>query len=243
MRIPQVLSYLEQHSPDVLCVQETKCEDSKFPIESLRAIGYDAVFHGQKSYNGVAIISRLRMEDVEKSFRDTPVIDQARFIRASVNSIVILNAYVPNGGFVGSDKFEYKLSWLKGLRRYLDSRLTPESNVLLCGDFNVAPEDRDVYNPERMRGQLLCSDQERLALDEVTQWGFKDSFRMFTEETGHYTWWDYRVLAFKRKMGFRIDHVFLSEPLSRTCKRAWIDIEPRKQDRASDHTPLLVELS
>lgn len=241
VRIPAVLAWLEQYRPDVLCIQETKVEDPKFPIESIRTLGYDAVFHGEKSYNGVAIISRHKMEQVEKRFRDTPELDQARFLRATINDTVILNVYVPNGGYVGSKKFEYKLEWLGALRRYLDENLASTSKVLLCGDFNVAPEDRDVYNPERVRGQILVSDDERQALGVVREWGFVDAFRIHEQETGHYTWWDYRVLSFKRKMGFRIDHIYITAPLANSCKRAWIDVEPRKQERPSDHTPLLAE--
>lgn len=241
VRIPQMLSWLQQHQPDVLCIQETKVEDAKFPIDKIREIGYEAVFHGQKSYNGVAIISKLQMDKIEKSFRDTPELDQARFIKAEIDGTVVLNAYVPNGAFVGSDKYGYKLEWLSALRSYLEQHQDASSQVLLCGDFNVAPEDRDVYNPDRVRGTILVSDCERQALSDVRDWGFVDAFRMHTDEPGHFTWWDYRLLGFKRKMGFRIDHVYVTQSLARKCKRSWIDVEPRKAERPSDHTPLLAE--
>ncbi len=216
-------------------------EDCKFPIAKIRELGYEAEFHGQKSYNGVAIISKLPMLNVEKTFRDTPEIDQARFIKAEIDGTIVLNSYIPNGAFVGSDKYEYKLEWFRALRRYLDEHQQPSSQVLLCGDFNVAPEDRDVYNPERHRGEILCSDAERQALSVVRDWGFIDAFRMHEEGTGHFTWWDYRLLGFKRKMGFRIDHIYVTDSLARKCKRSWIDVEPRKLERPSDHTPLLAE--
>ncbi len=241
VRISQVVSWLQLHQPDVLCIQESKVEDSKFPIDSFRAIGYDAQFHGQKSYNGVAIISKHQITDVEKRFRDTPEQDQARFIRGTVGDTVILNAYVPNGSLVGCDKYAYKLEWLKTFREYLDKNLSPAASVLLCGDFNVAPEDRDVYNPDRVRGQILVSEQERESLAVVRNWGFIDSFRLHEQDPGHHTWWDYRVLGFKRKMGFRIDHIYVSESLAQKCKRVWIDIEPRKADKPSDHTPVIGE--
>jgi exodeoxyribonuclease-3 len=241
VRISQVIAWLAEHQPDVLCIQESKVEDSKFPIDRFREIGYDAQFHGQKSYNGVAIISKHKIDQVEKRFRDTEEPDQARFIRGTVGDTVILNAYVPNGGSVGSDKYAYKLEWLMALRRYLDENLAPTSKVLLCGDFNVAPEDRDVYNPERVRGQILVSDQERETLEVVRNWGLIDSFRIHEQEPGHHTWWDYRLLGFKRKMGFRIDHIYVSEALAKNCKRVWIDIEPRRAEKPSDHTPVLGE--
>lgn len=241
VRIPHIVSWLSQHQPDVLCIQETKVEDAKFPIDKFKEIGYDAVFHGQKSYNGVAIISKLPMNKIEKKFRDTPELDQARFIKAEIDGTVVLNAYIPNGAFVGSDKYEYKLEWLSALRNYLNEHEDASSQLLLCGDFNVAPEDRDVYNPDRVRGEVLVSDAERQALSHVRDWGFVDAFRMHEEGTGHHTWWDYRLLGFKRKMGFRIDHIYVTESLASKCKRSWIDIEPRKQERPSDHTPLLAE--
>ena len=178
---------------------------------------------------------------MEKRFRDTPELDQARFIRGTVGDTIILNAYVPNGSAVGCDKYAYKLEWLKALRHYLDENLSPAARVLLCGDFNVAPEDRDVYNPERVRGQILVSDQERESLACLREWGFIDSFRLHEQGSGHHTWWDYRVLGFKRKMGFRIDHIYVSESLAQKCKRVWIDVEPRKSEKPSDHTPVLGE--
>lgn len=241
VRIPHIVSWLKEHQPDVLCIQETKIEDAKFPIDQIRELGYDAVFHGQKSYNGVAIISKLPMTNIEKKFRDTAELDQARFIKAEIDGTVVLNAYIPNGAFVGSDKYKYKLEWLSSLRTYLNEREDASSQLLLCGDFNVAPEDRDVYNPDRVRGEVLVSDAERQALSEVREWGFVDAFRMHEQGTGHHTWWDYRLLGFKRKMGFRIDHIYVTESLARRCKRSWIDVEPRKAERPSDHTPLLAE--
>jgi len=232
VRIPHLISWLQQHQPDVLCIQETKVEDTKFPIDKIREIGYEAVFHGQKSYNGVAIISKLPMDKVEKTFRETPELDQARFIKAEIEGNVILNAYIPNGSYVGSDKYEYKLEWFSALRNYLNENQDSSKPVLLCGDFNVAPEDRDIYNPDRHRGEVMCSEQEREALSVIRDWGFVDAFRMHEEQTGHFTWWDYRLLG-----------IYVTESLAGKCKRSWIDIEPRKLDRPSDHTPLVAEFN
>ena len=243
VRLPAVLDWLGEAKPDVLCIQETKCIDEKFPADEFSSRGYHSAFFGQKTYNGVAIVSRLPIENVKCNFDGVPNKEQARFISAEIQSVVVMNSYVPNGQAVGSDKFDYKLAWLSKLKEYLDKNYKSSSDrVLLCGDFNVAPEDRDVYDPEVVGGGILVSDQERAALDEVKRWGFTDSFRMHVEEPGHYTWWDYRQMAFRRKMGFRIDHIWLSKALADHSQSSWIDINPRKKQRPSDHTPILVEL-
>lgn len=243
VRLPHVLRWLLDHKPDVLCIQETKIEDNKFPKEAFSEIGYDSVFYGQKTYNGVAIVSKLPITDVHKNFDGVPLPEQTRFLRATIDATIVICAYVPNGGDVGSDKFEYKLSWLAALRKYLDETLKPDMPVLICGDFNVAPEDRDVFNPELTRGWTLVTDDERSALANVRDWGFEDAFRLHVQDAGEYTWWDYRLGAFRRKMGFRIDHIWITKPLIDRCKRSWIDKEPRKLERPSDHTPIVVELS
>ncbi|MBZ0187846.1 MAG: exodeoxyribonuclease III [Candidatus Obscuribacterales bacterium] len=242
VRLPHVLQWLDENQPTALCLQETKTVDQKFPSESFKEIGYHSVFFGQKTYNGVAILSRSEPSKTINGFSEMPKPDQARFVRAEIDSVTILNSYVPNGGEPGSDKFAYKIEWLNALRKYLDANLDTSQNVLLCGDFNVAPLDIDVHDPEATRGQILVSDQERVALENVRNWGFVDSFRQHVEEGGHYTWWDYRAMAFRRKMGFRIDHIWISKALEKKCVRAWIDVAPRKQERPSDHTPILVEL-
>ncbi|SRR5579883_1158561 len=243
VRLPQVIRWLMDHKPDVLCIQETKVEDSKFPGDAFAELGYECAFFGQKTYNGVAILSRLPIANVQRNFDGTPDPNQARLIRATIDGKEIINAYVPNGGEPGSDKFQYKLAWLSAFRSYLDSNLSPDMPVLICGDFNVAPEDRDVFDPEVTRGWTLVTDQERSALANVAAWGFTDAFRMHVQDGGQYTWWDYRLLAFRRKWGFRIDHIWITKPLIERCSRSWIDVEPRRAEKPSDHTPLLVELN
>lgn len=243
IRLPQLLEWLKENKPNVVCLQETKTVDEKFPEESLKEAGYYSAFYGQKSYNGVAILSDTPIDNVEKNFFGTPTPDEARFLKGHVNSVTVLNAYVPNGSYVGSKKYSYKLQWLDSLRKYLDESVAREEKVILCGDFNIAPEDIDIYNPAKHVGEIMCSDAERTALEAIRDWGFSDSFRMHVKETGHYTWWDYRLLGFKRKMGFRIDHIWISQALAKGCQRAWIDVEPRRAERPSDHTPILVEVN
>ena len=242
VRLPQVLDWLKKNKVDVLCMQETKSQDKVFPRGEFMQIGYHSAFYGQKTYNGVAIVSKHPIDEVEGNFSGIPNPEQARFIKARIKDLIILNSYIPNGQAPGTEKFEYKLNWLSSLREYLDSTYSKEDKVLLCGDFNVAPEDRDVYDPEETRGQILVSDEERSHLNKVKAWGFTDSYRMFVEEAGQYSWWDYRLFAFRRKMGFRIDHIWVSEGLKADCQNAWIDVEPRKQERPSDHTPVLLQL-
>lgn len=243
VRLPHVISWLKESSCDVLCIQETKTVDDKFPKDEFMQLGYHSAYFGQKTYNGVAIVSKFPIQSVQNNFPDIPKPEQARFIKAEINSVNVLNSYIPNGGDLSSDKYEYKLSWFKKLKEYLDSSFATDQNVLLCGDFNVAPEDRDVYDPEKVKDQILVSDKERDSLSRVKDWGFTDSFRMHVNDEGHYTWWDYRQMAFRRKMGFRIDHIWISEPLKSKCKNSWIDVAPRKKERPSDHTPILVELA
>ena len=242
VRLPHVLDWLKESKADVLCLQETKTVDEKFPKDEFQSIGYHSSFFGQKTYNGVAIVSKFPIENVANNFPNIPKPEQARFVKAEIKKVTILNSYVPNGSEVGSEKFEYKLAWLKELGAYIEKSYSKEDKVLWCGDFNIAPEDRDVYDPEKTKGQVLVSDQERDALQAIKNWGFSDSFRMFEEESGHYSWWDYRQMAFRRKMGFRIDHIWLSEGLKGLCKASWIDVAPRKKQRPSDHTPVVVEI-
>ncbi|MBX9694873.1 MAG: exodeoxyribonuclease III [Cyanobacteria bacterium] len=242
IRKEQIINWLNAYKPNVLCIQETKVQDEKFPCADFEEAGYHCAFYGQRTYNGVAIIASSPIAEVERNFLESPLPDHARFITGKIDGITVMNAYVPNGGLVGSQSYEHKLDWLKGLRTFLDRNKEPLSKACLCGDFNVAPEDRDVYDPVATKGQILVSDEEREALNHLKDWGFEDAFRMHNEEAGHYTWWDYRALAFQRKMGFRIDHIWLSQELKPFCKASWIDRQPRKNKRPSDHTPIVVEL-
>lgn len=247
-RKERLLGWLDQHAPDILCLQETKVTDEVFcedPVllQELRARGYEAAHHGQKTYNGVAILARQPLLDVTRGMGDGEPDEQARLIAATCAGIRVISAYIPNGKAVGSDKFAYKLGWLKRLRAYLDRHGAPDLPVALCGDFNVAPEDRDVYDPAALAGQLLCSDDERDALRHITDWGLVDAFRLHHQEAGLYSWWDYRQLAFPKKRGLRIDMIYLSTSLAGRCIGAMIDREARKGKGPSDHAPVVVELA
>ena len=241
-RLPLVLQWLGRARPDVLCLQETKCADERFPAREFAELGYKSETHGQPTYNGVAILARAPLVDVQRGFPGGEEGAHVRLLAATVGGVRVVNVYVPNGQSVGSEKFDFKLKWVRRLREFFDEEYWPDDDVLLCGDFNVAPEDRDVHDPELWRGKILCSRPEREAIGVVKDWGFADAFRLHNEGEGHYSWWDYRAGSFRRNTGLRIDHVWLSEPLAARCKRAWIDKEPRGWERPSDHTPVLVEV-
>lgn len=240
-RLPLVLTWLESKRPDVVCLQETKCVDAKFPADAFAQLGYSIATHGQPTYNGVAIASILPIENVVRGFPDDDEAAQSRAIAATVGGIRILNVYVPNGSEVGSEKFAYKLTWLGRLRAYLDGHFQKDTDVLICGDFNVAPEDRDVHDPKAWVGNVLVSPAERRALARISAWGFKDAFRMHNEKTGLYSWWNYRQMAFTRNAGLRIDHVWVTASLADKCSAAWIDQETRAWERPSDHAPVVAE--
>jgi exodeoxyribonuclease-3 len=238
-RLPLVTKWLEAAQPDVLCLQELKCTDEKFPKSAFEALGYKSEVFGQRTYNGVAIISRAGAVDVQRGFHDDEEGAQARLLAATVEGVRVVNVYIPNGQFVGSDKYRFKLEWMQRLRRFFDEEYERSSSVLLCGDFNVAPEERDVHDPEQWEGHVLFSKRERAALEKLRDWGFTDAFRLHTEGEGHYSWWDYRQGSFRRNAGLRIDHIWVSEPLAGVCKESWIDKEPRAWERPSDHTPVV----
>jgi exodeoxyribonuclease-3 len=242
-RLPLVLTWLDRVRPDVLCLQETKSIDDRFPVEAFRELGYNSETFGQPTYNGVAILSRSACEDVQRGFPDDEPGAHARLIAATVNGVRIVNVYIPNGQSVGSDKYSFKLGWMKRLREFFDSRYDTGERVLLCGDFNVAPEDRDVHNPKIWKGRILFSEPEKAALDEIKRWGFVDAFRLHNSEDKQFSWWDYRAGGFRRNLGLRIDHVWLSPPLAKECIAAFIDKEPRGWERPSDHAPVIVELA
>ncbi len=242
VRLPHVLDWLTQHEPDVLCLQETKLTDDKFPAAALREAGYEAIYSGQKTYNGVAILSRTPALDAVTGIPgyDDP---QRRVLAATVSDVRIVCVYVPNGENVDSPKYQYKLQWFEALREWLQEELARRPRIAVLGDFNIAPEDRDVHDPQRWAGQVLCSEAERNALNALIAIGFKDSFRLFDQPERSYTWWDYRLLAFPRKRGLRIDHVLLSPQLASACSTCTIDIEPRGLERPSDHAPVIAELA
>jgi exodeoxyribonuclease-3 len=239
--MPHLLDWLGRHSPDVVCLQETKCEDATFPAADLAAAGYSSVHHGQRTYNGVAILTRAQASGVCRGipqFAD----EQSRVIAVDVGGARIVSVYVPNGQSVGSDKYAYKLRWFEALTAWLEGELAIHPRIAVLGDFNIAPEDRDVHDPAAWAGQVLASEPERAALARLNALGFVDSFRLFEQPEKSFTWWDYRMGAFRRNMGLRIDHALLSPELAKACKACTIDVAPRKLERPSDHAPLICEL-
>lgn len=242
VRLPQVLAWLGEQRPDVLCLQETKQEDRDFPQAEIEAAGYHAVSSGQRTYNGVAILSRLPPQDVERGisgFEDA----QQRVISATLGDVRVVCAYVPNGQSVGSDKYDYKLRWLAALTDWLAGELDKHPRLVLLGDYNIAPEDRDVHDPVAWQDQVLCSEAERAAFRKILALGFADAFRLFEQPEKSFSWWDYRMMAFRRNRGLRIDHILLSPPLAGACQSSTIDREPRKAERPSDHAPVIAELA
>ncbi|MSP97257.1 MAG: exodeoxyribonuclease III [Betaproteobacteria bacterium] len=242
VRLPHLLDWLARQQPDVVCLQETKTEDAKFPLAQLQAAGYQVAYSGQKTYNGVAILSRTAAADVQTGipgFAD----EQKRVLAVTVKGVRVVCAYVPNGQSVDSEKYTYKLAWLAAFERWLAEELKRHADLAVLGDYNIAPADADVHDPKAWEGQVLCSDKERAAFQGLIDLGLKDSFRLFPQEERSYSWWDYRMNAFRRKMGMRIDHILLSAPLAGVCKRCLIDTEPRRLERPSDHAPVLAEVS
>ncbi len=241
VRQEAVLKWLETAKPDVLCLQETKVINDKFPAAAFQQRGYYCDFVGQPSYNGVAILSKTPLLNVEKYIENTGDESAKRFIKGEIGNSIIINTYVPNGQTVGSDKFSYKLSFLEAVKTYLSTKYQPTEHIIWCGDFNIAPAGIDTYDAGLTDGLIMCSDSERHLLSELNNWGLIDTFRMLNQEAEHYSWWDYREGAFRRNLGYRIDHVWASQPLAKICTKAFIDKEPRKWDRPSDHVPVLAE--
>lgn len=244
-RLELVVGWLERETPDVLCLQETKVQDAEFPAESFRALGYRVVFRGQKGYAGVAIVSRQELQDVEFGLDDGDEPDEPRLARGKVEDIALVNTYVPQGRSTDSPHFRYKLSWLARLKAFFARHYDPDGSLLWMGDFNVAPEPIDVYEPKRLEKHVDFHPDARRALAEVQAWGFVDVFRLHhPEEPEQYTFWDYRVPnALERGMGWRVDHIWATEPMATRSTQAWIDLEARRVDRPSDHTFLVAEFA
>ncbi len=240
VRLPHVLAWCDVAQPDVLALQETKLTDDRFPVAELQEAGYHSLFSGQKTYNGVAILSR---ETALDPVMDIPGLDdpQRRILAATVGDVRIVDLYVVNGSEVGSEKFAYKLHWLEKVTAWLADEMKQHEKVVVLGDFNIAPEDRDVYDPEAWHEKILCSTQERDALGRIMDLGLTDTFRMFGQEERSWSWWDYRMNMFRRKLGLRIDLVLASEAMAANCTASYIDIEPRRQERPSDHAPVVAE--
>jgi exodeoxyribonuclease-3 len=242
VRLPHLLDWLRSQAPDVVCLQETKCEDENFPAQELEAAGYSSLHHGQRGYNGVAILSRSGGIGVARgipAFAD----EQSRVIAADFEGVRVVSVYVPNGQSVGSDKYAYKLRWFEALAAWLASELAAHPKLAVLGDFNVAPEDRDVHDPLLWEGKIHVSEPERAALRRVVGVGFADAFRLFEQPDKSFSWWDYRMGALRRNMGLRIDLVLLSPALAAACRACSIDPAPRRLERPSDHAPVLCELA
>ena len=238
-RLERLVAFLRRHDPDVVCLQETKVTDDAFPSEDLAELGYRSTPVGQKTYNGVALLSKQAPLDVLRGFDDGGDESQARLVGGTVEGVRCIGVYVPNGRTVGSEAYAYKLDWMQRLRRLLESRHDPQQELLICGDFNVAPADIDVHDPDAWRDEVLCSEPERKALSALQEWGLVDGFRALYPERVAYSWWDYRRLGFPKNRGLRIDHILLTRPLFERCSAIEIDREERKGKGASDHAPVL----
>ena len=242
-REERLLAWLDRHEPDLLCLQELKGLEDRFPVDPVREAGYEAAILGQKTYNGVAILSRAPLDDVRRGFSEGPEDPQARLISARSGGLRIYSAYFPNGSEVGSDKYEYKLEWIDRLLVQIEKDHDPGEPLLLCGDFNIAPEGRDLAEPQEWEGSVLFNPDMRERFQRFLAWGLTDTFRLHNEdEEGVYSWWDYRGLAFPRNHGARIDHILATSPLAGACTGAWIDRDERKGKKPSDHAPMVVEL-
>jgi exodeoxyribonuclease III len=241
VRLPHLTDWLKTAQPDIVCLQELKLEDEKFPRDEVTAAGYNAVVSGQKTYNGVAILAKSALEDIQIGI-PAFVHEHKRVIAATVDGLRVICLYAPNGQAVGSDKYEYKLQWYAALREWIREELARHPQLAVLGDLNIAPEDRDVHDPKAWEGQIHVSEPERAAFRALLELGLKDSFRLFEQAEKSFSWWDYRMMAFRRNAGLRIDFVLLSSLLAARCTACGIDRAPRKLERPSDHTPVVVEL-
>jgi len=249
-RISQITDWIKNINPDILCLQETKVIDDSFPLKPFEELGYEVILNGQKSYNGVAIISKLKIENVIKGFTNEnedknnflEFNEQKRLISANINGLKIINVYVPNGSSIDSDKFDYKIKWLNHLSSFLDEQVRDEDLVCLVGDFNIAPFDIDIYSPQKYKGGIMASRIERETLNNVIKGRFIDSFRIFEKNTGHWSWWDYRNNAYELNKGWRIDHIYISKNLSSNLKSCVIERSQRENIQPSDHAPVLINL-
>ncbi len=243
VRLEHVITWLIKARPDVLCLQETKTVDEKFPKDAFDKLGYNCEFFGEKTYNGVAIIATRPLTNIQKGFIKEVEPASKRFLQADCGGITFLNTYIPNGQAVGSEKFFYKLAWLKSLKTHIENLDNFEKPAVWCGDFNIAPDDIDTFDAQATLGQIMCSQPERDALQQLKALGFIDAFRLHQKEAGYYSWWDYRVGAFRRDMGYRIDHIWINKALVAKCLNCWIDKEPRRWERPSDHAPVIAEFT
>jgi len=242
VRLPQLLDFLATRQPDAVCLQETKLTDDNFPRAEIEAAGYRVVFAGQKTYNGVAIVSRSEAADIVIGIPGLAD-EQKRFIAATVDGVRVVCVYCPNGQSLDSDKYPYKLTWFDALIVWLKDELTRHPRLALLGDYNIAPEDRDVHDPEAWKGCVLVSEPERARFQSLLALGLQDSFRLFEQPDKTFSWWDYRMMGFRRNQGLRIDHILLTAPLAAACTSSTIDRDMRKLERPSDHAPVVAEVS
>lgn len=246
VRLPHVLNWLDVHQPDILGLQETKTVDENFPVAEIEAAGYHVAYAGQKTYNGVAVLSRAEVTDI---ITDLPSLDdpQRRVLGATIDcggdAVRFLNLYVPNGQEVGSEKYAYKLGWLDALAHYVEAQRVKHKNFVMVGDFNIAPDDRDVHDPEAWKDKILCSQPERAALQRLIDLGLSDTFRLFEQDENLFSWWDYRAAGFRRNRGLRIDLVLSSPLMTERCTASSVDKEPRKLERPSDHAPVIARFT
>ena len=241
VRLEHAVGWLKMTNTDVLCLQETKAVDENFPVDAFAEIGYQSVFLGEKSYNGVAILSKHEISNVRKNLPDDDDKSPKRFIAGDINGVHVVNTYIPNGTKLWTDKFDFKLDWLQRLRRYFDEHCDGNGEVLLCGDFNVAMGDLDVWDEERWEGKLHFTKPERAAMYNVKQWGFSDLFRDLNPDAREFSWWDFRTRGFEKDEGLRIDYIWTTKALAEKCKACEIDRGPRGWERPSDHTPVVAE--
>ncbi len=240
VRQPHVIEWLQAHDPDVLVLQEIKQLTEKFPTDALQEIGYHSIASGQKTYNGVAAISKIEPAD---PVTDLPGLEdpQRRVLACTVGDVRVIDLYVPNGSEVGSEKYDYKLGWLEALRHFLEVEMQQHENLVVLGDFNIAPADADVYDPEKWGEAILCSPLERKALTALLDLGLSDVFRKFEQPEGTFSWWDYRAAGFRRNAGLRIDLILTSAAMTKRCNKSYVDKEPRGWERPSDHAPVVAE--
>ena len=243
VRIDQVLDLAEKNHIDILAIQETKVTDEVFPLDEIKEAGYYCQYCGQKTYNGVATLSKIPPVETIKQFDKKEQEEKRILLTRHESDLTVLNLYVVNGQSVDSDKYKYKLKWLKSIQNFIEKDINNTKHYIIVGDFNIAPEDRDVYSPEEWKERILCSERERKALQDIMGIGLKDCFRIFDQDDNLYSWWDYRTRAFSRNNGLRIDLMLANNELSEKCKRSWIDIEPRGHERPSDHAPVISEFS
>ncbi|MFT4542150.1 MAG: exodeoxyribonuclease-3 [Planctomycetota bacterium] len=242
-RMPRLLPWLAERRPEVVCLQETKVVDELFPREAIEELGYEVAFHGQKTYNGVAILSRVGITDVICGLPEDGADQEARVIAATVGDVMLLNLYVINGKEVGDEKYERKLAWLERVTNFVHAHYDMQEKVVITGDFNITFDDRDLYDPEGWRDKILCSEPERRALAKLMEPGYVDAFREFEPEAGHYTWWDFRTRGFKRGNGLRIDHFLMSPPAMSSCSAVTVDLDARAGEKPSDHAPVFATLA